>query len=542
VTRPAQLLADLCLLLVLYFAIFPLALLFGHTLSGSDPLAIYHSALMNPASLTALAHTARIATGTAAVAAILGFVLAWLLTATDLPGARAWRTMLSLPYAVPAYIVALAWTYLASGRSGWLSSTFPRLEIYSATGIIWVMGVAFAPVVLMGVAEALLRIDAAAVEAARLCGATSWQAFRDVVWPMVRRPLLGSTLLVFLGAAASFGVPALLGPSARPPVRVVTTRIKGFIDLHSTRGFAQAAALSSVLFLLTLLFPLAAGIEAGGRHGATRPVRPVLHQLGAFRTPIEWLVAGIFALTVLLPFGALLLASFLGNVSNGPHVANFTLRHWRMVMVRADTVGAIANSLAFSAAAATLAVLVGGLLAYGEARSESGWAWVPGAVAAIPFATPGTVVAIGLILALTGRWGLNLFGTGWMLIAAYSVKELSVAHRLVRDGLAEVHPSLEEAARLSGATWGQAMRDILLPQLKGPLTAAWFLVFLPSFGELTMSVLLTGPDTQTVGTLLFELSSYEDPAAAAVLAVIVMALVITGNGLVRYFSRGRYGI
>ena len=76
---------------------------------------------------------------------------------------------------------------------------------------------------------------------------------------------------------------------------------------------------------------------------------------------------------------------------------------------------------------------------------------------------------------------------------------------------------MEEAARVSGASWGQGVRDVLLPMVRGHLGAAWFLVFMPSVGELTMSVLLFGPETKTVGTLLFELSSYEDPAAGSVL-------------------------
>ena len=86
------------------------------------------------------------------------------------------------------------------------------------------------------------------------------------------------------------------------------------------------------------------------------------------------------------------------------------------------------------------------------------------------------------------------------------------------------------------------MTSMLLPMMRGHLAAAWFLVFMPSIGELTMSVLLFGPDTLTVGTLLFELTSYEDPAAASVLAVLMVGLVIVVNLLVKKLSNGKYGI
>jgi iron(III) transport system permease protein len=173
------------------------------------------------------------------------------------------------------------------------------------------------------------------------------------------------------------------------------------------------------------------------------------------------------------------------------------------------------------------------MIAYHEAQSRSRWRWVGAALASVPYATPGTVLAIGMILAFTGAWGLNLYNTAWILLVAYSVKELAIAYRLAREGISQVHPSMEEAARTCGASWGRAQVDVLIPLVRGHLVVAWFLVFMPSFGELTMSILLFGPDTPTVGTLLFELSSYEDPAAAAVLAVVIVGVVIGASGVVR---------
>lgn len=537
--------------LVGYFALLPLLLVLSSAFKGETPLAYFASVLERPTNYTALAWTLKVSAGSALIAVLLGVPLGWLVGGTDLPGARACRSLLSLPYTVPPYIGALAWTYLASDRSGWLNVAAralgldgPLVNIYSAAGVMFVQGVFFAPLVLMGVAEACARIDASLLEAARVAGASQARAVRDVTWPLIRRAAVGGALLAFLASAASYGVPAILGPSARPPVTVLTTRIKGYIDLHTPRGFGQATALSALLFGMALLFPLASGLaDPSASAAATRPAVPAVTRLGRWRTPAAIVVALLFGLTVALPLGALILSSLLANVGAGLAWSNLSLVHWTTLLWRADVLHAVANSLMLAAGAATAALAVGGVLAYNEVRSGSRWRWLPAAAAAIPYGTPGTVLAMGLILAFTtSRWGVSLYGTFWMLLVAYAIKELALAYRLVRDGLLSVHPSLEEAARVSGATWGRSVVDVLLPMMRGHLAAAWFLVFMPSVGELTMSILLFGPETQTIGTLLFELSSYEDPAAASVLAVFVVGLVVVVNGMVRWMSNGKYGI
>ena len=538
-------------LAVAYFALLPLTLVLRSALQGESPWSSFRAVLERPANHSALASTLWVSSGTALLAVLIGLPMGWLVAGTDLPGGRLFRSLLSLPYTVPPYIGALAWTYLASDRTGWINVAArslgfqgPLVNVYSMSGIVLVQGVFFAPLVLMGVAEACARIDGALLEAARVSGASPARAVADVVWPLVRRAAVGGALLAFLASGASYGVPALLGPSARPPVTVLTTRIKAYIDMHTTRGFGQATALSAMLFCIALLFPLASAFaDPSASSAATRPTSTAITRLGGLRWPAALLASGLFLVTVALPFGALVLSSLITEASHGLTASNLSLVHWKTVLGRGTVLAAIGHSLLLAAGAATVALVVGGLLAYHEVRSPSRWRWLPPLMAAIPYGTPGTVLAIGLILAfISDAWGLNLYGSLWLLLVAYTIKELALAYRLVREGLLSVHPSLEEAARISGAGWGRAVRDVLVPMMAGHLAAAWFLVFMPSIGELTMSVLLFGPDTETVGTVLFALTSYEDPAAASVLAVLVVTIVVALNLFVRKLSRGRYGI
>ena len=127
----------------------------------------------------------------------------------------------------------------------------------------------------------------------------------------------------------------------------------------------------------------------------------------------------------------------------------------------------------------------------------------------------------------------EVMGTLWILGIAYSVKYLAFGARASDDAFRAIDPALEEAARISGAGPGRAFLDVALPLARPALIAAWILAFLPAATELTMSVLLVGPKTQVLGTVLFELASYADPPSAAVLACVVLVIAAGADILLR---------
>jgi iron(III) transport system permease protein len=136
---------------------------------------------------------------------------------------------------------------------------------------------------------------------------------------------------------------------------------------------------------------------------------------------------------------------------------------------------------------------------------------------------------------------LDLFSGAYALLVAYAVKYLAFGVRTSSGALVQLDPSLEEAARTSGAGPGRAAIDVVVPLIAPALGSAWLLVFLPALSEITMSVLLAGPGTQVVGTVLFELQSYADPPSAAVLATLLVALTLAGNAVLVKLSGGRGG-
>jgi len=210
-------------------------------------------------------------------------------------------------------------------------------------------------------------------------------------------------------------------------------------------------------------------------------------------------------------------------------LSGLSMKHWSAVLTNPRTVDATLRSLMLAAATASLVTVLGLAVASTRRRSLE-------LVAAAPYAIPGTVLALALVIAFSrdvrfvffDRFALVLaIGNSlWMLLVAYTVKHLAFGARNAADGLAQVDPSLTEAARLSGANPGRAFLDATLPQLRGPLTAAFVVTFLTCVTELTLSVLLLPTGRDVLGTLLFELQSYADPGAAAVIACAFVLLVI----------------
>jgi iron(III) transport system permease protein len=211
-------------------------------------------------------------------------------------------------------------------------------------------------------------------------------------------------------------------------------------------------------------------------------------------------------------------------------LSNFTLGHFSRVFLELDEVGrAFRNSFLLASVCATVATIFGFAIAYLAEKKKAPGGHGLIALANLPYSTPGTVLALGLIVAFSQPSFFvipSLYNTLWLLGLAYIVKDLSYAVRTGRNSLGQIHESLDEAARICGAgrmsRWGR----IWLPLLTPALAASWILIFLPAFSELTMSVLLTGPGLETVGTLLFQLQEYSDESGGGGAAVLALSLVV----------------
>lgn len=495
-----------------------------------------------PAVLDALIRSLAIATAVSCLAGALGVGMAWLVSRTDLPGGSRLANLLSVPYAIPAYLLGMAWVVLGNPSVGLFKAWLPAGGSYGVLGITLVeASVAFA-FPYLELRAGFERMDPALEEAARMSGATPLRVFRDVSFPLLWPALLNGMLLAFLYAISSFGVPALLGLPARK--FTLTTLIYSRLKLGGAQGLKAGFELSLILLGIAVVGLLASSWFARrllGQSGALsggKSSRPSRVRLGGFGRVIAGAAAwGFFGWVVLLPWGALAISA-LAPVAGRYQPSLWTLRHIVYVLTLPDFQEALVNSLWLSAVMAAIVVGGGFFLGFAAVRRRQGWANAFVQALGIPFATPGTVLAMAVLFVavLSARFGLPINEPLLMMAAAYGIKYAAVGARSMALAFSQVDPVMEEAARVSGASTRELLWTIWVPLLRKSIGAAFLLALLPMITELTMSVLLTGPGAATLGTVLFDLQEYADQPSAAALAWILLSLALA-VGLVTQLRR-----
>jgi len=525
----------------------------GHVLyrslvsNGLLSLANYRAVFLTPANYRALWNSIWVSTCSTVIAMAVGTLLALLVVRTDIPCKSFLKILLLLPYGIPPFIGAIAWTQLF-GPAGYISKLYTALtgagqvpwNVYSPGGVVLVLAVYQFPVVFITVSGALGRIDTTLEEAARIAGAGLVRTMWDITVPLVTPAILAGSLLAFVGCISNFGIPALLGFRSR--FFVLTTRIYSALSIPN---IPLATAMSVVLTGVSaaaLVFQRR--LEKGQQKYtliAGKSVNPQTINLRGWRMPVLMATISIAFFLSVTPIVSMLITSVLNYWGAPLSLASMTLDHYKYI-ARLDMVRrAFANSLFLGIASATITMAVGTFVSYMSVRGKLRSAAILDLLGTVPYALPCTVIAIAMILTWS-RGPVVLYGTIWVMLAAYLVRYMPFSIRTTNATLKQVHPSLEEAARVSGAGWLQGMRDVVLPLTKPGLIAGWILVFMPAFRELTMSILLWSQGTETIGVAIYNMQDAGYTQIAAALSTIVLLVILAGNILVRRLSRGRIGL
>lgn len=449
----------------------------------------------------------------------LALPLAWLVVRTDMPFRNVCRWLAVIPLAIPSYIGAM--TYIAllgpvGSVNAWLSaltgSQQQWMNIYGFWGGVFVLGLFTYPYIFLLVGAALETTNPSIEETARSLGEHPLGVLRRVTLPMLRPSILAGGLLAFLYALSDFGSLSLLR------VQVFTTAI--YHQLNTRFDQAAAALLSFVLVLLTLAVLVGQRALISRRSyvtitGTARVAHPI--HLGRWRWPAVALAGGILSLSVFIPLAVLIAQT--GTVG-------------QFLDVLSEQWGFIRNSLAVAGAAATLAMLIGFLIAFSAARAKGlAGAALTGTIQ-VGYAIPGTVLGLSLIL-LYNTYLPWLYGTVGVLVLAYLIRFLTQSVQGVDAALAGINPHLEEAARSLAASPGTVLRRILAPLVRPTLFAVWTLVFISAMKELDATLLLrpAGFDTLPVRVYIHTVEAEYGKAGALSLLLIAFTalpwLVVT---------------
>ncbi len=475
---------------------------------------------LDPAALAAALATprGRELLGASLLLAGLVTVLAWgggvllgvLLGRTDLPGRRLLAGAFTVPLLLPPWVLAVAWADLL-GRDGLLAPVLGRVLaarldalLFGLPGCVLVLGTAFLPVPMLLAMVALAGIDPRLEEAGRLHA--GWgTVLRRVSLPLALPGLLLAAVLVLVLALGEFSVPGFFRVDV-----FAAESLERFAAFYDVRG-ATAAALPLAAAAL-LVLPLESAFLRG--RGAPLPGtggrRPVIG-LGRARLPVLAAVAAAALVLVGLPLAALVL-----RASAPGAFAAAVARGW----------DALLRTVGWSALGATLLVAAGFPLGLVVGRRElPGWRLVDG-LALFLFALPGAVTGIGLVALWNRPATAFLYATPAVVLLGWFARYAVLPARITAARLAQVPPSLDEAARVAGAGWGLRTRAITLPLVRRALVLAWFVGYVFCARDTAIALLVYPPGRDPLPVRTVTLMANGEPGMVAGLCLLAVAAVL----------------
>lgn len=512
-------------LIMLVFCLLVLALTIAYPTARLLVEAIAHwqpDALARKGGWTAVRNTAFISVLSVVCAGCVGTSLALVLTRFAFPGRRLVAALTYLPFTLPPLVGVVSFYYLI-GRDGFLPRCFEHAfgwkhaALEGPAAILLIHTYSFFVFFYAMVSAALESMDMSVIEAARTLGASRWRVFTRVTLPLLHPALVGAALLTFMSSGASFSAPLIFGND----YPMLSVRI---YEEQNAQNPAAAQTLTVVLAAVSLLgvlvFRSSRHTRSGASKGTRRPIRS---------TAGRWAVAlcAVMGLLVLLaPHITILWLSFVDHRKWYTEIfpTMWTFDNYKSIFGNPAAFRPIRNSVWMSALAAFATLLIALPAAYLIARRRNGGRWV-NALVMVPWALPGTVIAINLIVAFNDRW-LPLVGTVWLIPLAYFVRNVPLMTRFCASAIEPFDATLIEAGRSLGASPSYCFVRIVLPLIAPAVGAGLALVFATSLGEFVASVLLWIPANIPIAVQIN--GEWRGSGIGAAFAYSVLLMVLVG--------------
>jgi len=504
--------------------------------SGAFTFGNFERLVSDAAFLEPLLTTMLLATLSAVICCAVAAPMGWLVSRTDMPLRRLVRLLVTASFVTPPFLGAIAWELLAAPNSGLMNQLYREitgapsdahlLNIYSFAGLVFVISCYTFPYVFVLVANSLDRMPSDLEEASSIVGGKTWDTARRVTIPLTLPAMLAGALVAFLQAMTLFGSPAILAMPAG--FHTITTKIWSLFQFPPKPELAAAASLPLLLLTVALLraehvvLGRRGYAVVGGKNSERRMVR-----LGSGRWVMLAVAMLVLMCPVFLPYFALLNASFSKVASHMVSFNNFTLQNLHFVFYELSaTQLALKNTLILGALAATAGTILALVIAYVNARKAVAGYRALGFLATAPVAIPGIVLGVGLFFSYT-RPPFVLYGTLWILLIAFVTLSMPAAYQQLQSAFRSVHPELEEASRILGASRLRALWQITAPLLRTSVIATWCFIFVGVIRELSAAIMLFTSETKVLSVLIYDLNESGDLAAIAVLGLLMLVLTFT---------------
>ncbi len=505
--------------------------------------------LKEPETFKALINSLIIAGMSTIGSTIVGTFFAWLVTRTDMPHKRFMKSMFLVPFMLPSFIGAMAWKMLLSPNAGFINRFFmdnlgfdgPIFNLYSYYGISAVEVMYLFPFVFIQVCGALERMDPTLEESARISGAGLFTITRKITIPLVLPSILSGALLIMLYSMAHFGTVAVLGIENG----IYNIPVLIYERIHQSGGSFESirtgTVLATVLVISAACIIWAQRKILGSGHYQIiggKSFRPMELKLRGLKYPLMFFCFAYIAFTIVLPTVVIFLVGGLSTYGLSFTPENLSLDNFKFILFEYDvTRDAIFNSVTLGLTAAIITMFAGVMISYVIVKMDVKGKGILEFLGMLPFSVPGSVIALGVILAWSGQFGINLYNTVWIILVAYIARYMAFSLKANSAALEQVHDSLVEASRACGATMWQSLKDIVLPLVKPGMFAAFFLIFLPSLRELTVSIMLYAPTTRTIGVAIYTLNEDGETVISCALAAIALIIIIVGQTVINHFTK-----
>lgn len=537
--------------LILSVSVAPMLRLAQAALFDDGGLAVERLAKLfsRPQTGAAIWNTVQISLASTLVSVLVGTIFAVIMVQTDLRGKSALVFAFVLPLMIPPQVTAMAWIQAFSpsspvlGLLGLSMEAGTRHPLYSKAGIILLLGIYNAPLVYLAMQASLRRIPLDLAEAARAAGARPGRVLLTVILPLARGGMVAAASLAFVSAIGNFGIQAMLGIPARVPTLI--TQIYQQINGLGPGALPNMAALSLVLTALTV-----AGVLLAARDRSDTRVdlgsRPLMLPLGRSGAVIAALLWTYLVVSLLLPLSALVQTSLVPAYGLPLTAETMTLKNYvsalfQQVSLRDAFVTSLWLTLVTVGFLMLASVFLGYFLTWRRGPLVRLLHFGSEAAYTLPGITLGVAMILLFLRPLPGI-GVSIYGTPWIILAAYVAGFFALALRPVLSGYAQIDRALEEAARVAGAGFLRRMRDVIWPLIAPTAIAAAVIVFMTAINEIQTSILLISSGTRTIGPMIIFLEEGGASTLAAAVGCLmilgVLALMLLSTALSRFLPKG----
>ncbi len=508
-----------------------------------------------------LQHSLVVSVGATLLALVIGSALAWMVIRTDMPGRNVINTLATVPYIMPSWTIAMAWTVLFKNRtSGGTQGIFefvmgaspPDWLSYGALPIIISSALHYYTFFFLFVSAALMSIDSNLEEAGELMGASRWRILRKITFPLIVPALLSGFIMTFSKVMGTFGGPNVLGL----PVGyyTISTMIRANMGIGNyADGFVLAVTL--ILFAMTTVFinQKVVGTRKSYETIGGRGFVANLTRLRQWRGILSTAVIVFQILVAFLPL-ALLSLSTVMLIDGVYSLSNFTLHYWigeSTPSIANGLPGVLRNpaiyqgawnSILLSLLTAFFTALLGVILGYAIAKGRgTRLSKLIEQLAFIPYVIPGIAFGAVYISMFAKPFGPipALYGTFALLVVVSVAKHLPYSARTGVSAMLQVGRELEEAAQVSNANAWHRFKSIIFPLTSPGFVSGFLLTFISTMRELSLIILLVTPSTQVLASMTIRYLENDDTQMANAVILILVALVLAGNFIITRFRGGQ---